>query len=118
MNRAKIEKISYKKNYGEDGTIYNQSIRVDFKTFNMILKEIRREKAINKYSNYKKYCLNGINYANMFLLHPSECKKKYFDNYVIFYLNLTTTNFIKYILKNKRILNRNTILIYDYRLDK
>lgn len=113
-----MNKISYQKKLGEDGTIYNQTIRVNYNDFNKILKEIRKEKEIYKFSNYKKYCSNGVNYANMFLLHPHECQKKYCDNYVMYYLNLTTTNFIKYILKEKRILNRNTILIYDYRLDK
>lgn len=113
-----MNKISYRKYYGKNGVVYDQAIRVDFKDFEKISKEIRKEKTIYKYSNYKKYCFQGINYSEMFLTHPSECEKEYFDNCTIYYLNLTTTNFIKYILGNKRILNRNTILIYDYRLDK
>lgn len=113
----KMNKVSYRKYYGKDGTVYNQSIRIDFNDFQKILKEIIKEKQ-NKYINYKKYCAQGVNYANIFLMHPNESKKEYLDNYTLYCLNLTTTNFIKYILKNKRILNRNTVLIYDYRLDK
>lgn len=112
-----MNKVSYRKYYGKNGTVYNQAIRVNFNDFQKILKEIIKEKQ-NKYINYKEYCVQSINYANMFLMHPNECEKEYLDNYTLYCLNLTTTSFIKYILKNKRILNRNTVLIYDYRLDK
>lgn len=110
-------KVNYnKKFYSKDGTFYNQTIRVNFFELERILKAIIEEKD-NKYINYKNYCCNGVNYANMFLMHPQECEKELFKNSCNYFLNITTTSFIKHLFNNERIkTNKNTILIYDYKL--
>lgn len=114
-----MEKISYKiKKYDNNGTYYNQCIKCDFETMNKICKKIIEEKN-NKYQNYKKYACDSENYADMFLLHLNETHKIYMKNGVMYFLNKTTTNFIKYILKNNRILStKNTVLFYSYNMNK
>ena len=110
-----MNKVNYKKIIGNDGFVYNQTIKVDFEDMEKILKAIVFEKE-NRYPNHKEYCCNGVHYANMFLLHPSECEKEYLKDGVIYYTTLTTTKLIKNVLKNDRILlDRNTILYYVYK---
>ena len=108
-------KVSYIKNYGNDGTIYNQMITIN--------KEIAEE--FNKYIlniknqiNYKKIWSNEdlriSSYAKMLDIHLYTP--------TINYINLTTLDqFMKFYLKTiyeppkrdknyERILNRNTII--------
>ena len=103
-------KINYFKKYGTDGTVYNQTIKIDSKiaeNFNEYIKNLKE-------STTKKFILSNEDMKILYYLEELKNQKNY--------ATLTTINYFKkFYLKNiyenngkkdlffERILNRNTI---------
>ncbi len=100
-------KISYPTNSSPDWTHYDQLITVtmnEFKKINdKIIKEIKLWTSEETKYQYKK---NGSWYAHF--LKPLEIVN--INNNKLVFLKLTQSRFIQLITKNKRILDRNTII--------
>jgi len=100
-----MTKISYRKYFGTDGTVYHQRVRISKDTYQAINNAIENE-IENGFINNKFYCQScGDNYVQ-FYLKPVESKDS------IETCNLTTKNFIAYYL-NLNLKDMNTYLVID-----
>lgn len=97
-------KISYKKEWDENGTTYTQTINATEKDFLKIANYLHKI--------YEKTIKN--NNDNLYFRHLAETPKQYNKTNTKYFLNLTQLKHIQELLNNKRILNRNTILKFSY----
>lgn len=97
-------KISYRKHWGNDGTVYNQRITITTKAFTALMDAVHAE-IVLKYPRKEEYInTSGYEmYLEPLLLALSE--KKFYC-----YLNHTQTRFINLFLKLP-LKNRNTYLL-------
>ena len=106
-------KISYGKNWDADGTCYSQTItasRNDFikicKYLNEKYEDVQQDKARKKH----KYDF----YTFCYMKNLADTNKKQTKKYTDYFINLTQLSFIMEIIKDKRLLFRNTILRFLY----
>ncbi len=92
--------ISFKKRWADDGTVYNQAIKIDIHTFNKLNDAIRSELAM-KQPRKKEYVYTS---GYEFYLKPMTIENN------ISFLNHTQTRFINLFLKLK-LKDRNTCLL-------
>lgn len=101
-----MTKISYHSRWAEDGTHYNQAIKLDKTTLNTLDLAIRSEQdaGFPNAAEYANSC--GYQYVPMYLrtlrLQTNDCRT--------YFLNLCTRDFINRIL-NLPLKNRNTCLL-------
>jgi hypothetical protein len=97
-------KISYQKEWDENGTVYTQTINTTGKD------SLKIASYLNEI--YEKTLKNNNN--NLYFRHLAETPKQYNKTSTKYFLNLTQLKHIQELLNNKRILIRNTILKFTY----
>lgn len=102
-------KVNYQKKWDNYGTCYSQTITATRKDFCKIVSYLHQkynevQEDNNKYNFYTKYYMKNL----------ANTDKKQTSKYTDYYLNLTQLSFIKELLNNKRILQKNTILRFLY----
>ena len=98
-------KISYQKEWGENGTVYSQTISASGQDFERIAKHLH---------SIKKENLTDI-YEQAYFRHLADTPKQYNKTNTKYYLNLTQLKFIaRFLNYPKRLLDRNTILKFNY----
>lgn len=97
-------KVSYQKEWDENGTAYTQTINTTGKDFLQISHYL---------NDIYKHNIKGNN-ENLYFRHLAETPKQHNKNNTKYFLNLTQLQHIQKLLNNKRILTRNTILKFSY----
>lgn len=102
-------KISYRMSYGPDGTVYDQNISMSLYEASQLNDEFIRE-IESGMPNKKQYVYtSGCEFWMKPLIDNPNSQKWNHAHYI--YLNNTQLRFIKTLINNNRILDRNTRIV-------